>query len=112
MTQEQQLQSVKEFGMNFYYMNHPEIWPKFCATYEGIYDRLGEFDTWYSQQMGTGGTLPNLQAEWKEYIRVMLDTISRNALANFDIMYSTRRSVLPSPTPPFDIVFSLARSSR
>lgn len=33
--------------MIFNYLNNPVIWNKFCATYEGLYDRMLEFDQWY-----------------------------------------------------------------
>ena len=42
-----QLQSVKEMGMVFEYLNDAKVWPKFCATFEAIYDLLGEFDTYH-----------------------------------------------------------------
>jgi hypothetical protein len=37
---------MKELGMAFTYMNIPAVVNAFCATYEGIYTLMGEFDTW------------------------------------------------------------------
>lgn len=90
MTQDEQLQSVKEMGMIFTYLNTQEVWDKFCGTYEAIYDLLGDFDTWYSQN-GQGVAIPNLQDEWKEYIRVSLDSLVRRSRATFDYMLAHRR---------------------
>jgi chitinase len=41
-----QLLTMKELGMAFTYMNIPAVVNAFCATYEGIYTLMGEFDTW------------------------------------------------------------------
>lgn len=35
--------------MMFEYMRQPTVWHAFCATYEGIYDKMIEFDTWYAK---------------------------------------------------------------
>lgn len=76
-----QLQSVKEIGIVFEYLNHPKVWPKFCATFEAVYDLLGEFDDYHAQQ-GTG--LPPIQPEWPKYIRTTLKSISyRSGIALF-----------------------------
>ncbi len=34
--------------MNFEYLNDPEVWDKFCMTYEGILDKMDDFDLWYT----------------------------------------------------------------
>lgn len=68
------------------------MWSKFCATYEAIYDRLGEFDDWYVQQ-NTGVIAPSLQKEWKEYIRVVLDSAVLRSRAQFDTYYDNKRYV-------------------
>ncbi|KAF3480712.1 chitinase [Arthroderma uncinatum] len=47
MDDDEQLQAVKEMGLVFGYLNHQEIWDKFCATYEALYDLFGSFDAWY-----------------------------------------------------------------
>lgn len=44
---QEQLLLMKELGMAFTYMNIPAIVNKYCATYEGIYALMGQFDTWY-----------------------------------------------------------------
>lgn len=46
MSQDEQLQSVKEMGMTFTYLNNQNVWNSFCGSYEGIYDQLGQFDAW------------------------------------------------------------------
>jgi hypothetical protein len=68
-----QLQSVKEMGMVFGYLNSPKVWNKFCATYEAIYDLLGEFDQHHQQ---LGNTIVPLQDEWPKYIRTVLNSMS------------------------------------
>lgn len=83
-------------GLIFNYMNSQAIWDKFCLSYEGIYDRLGEFDTWYSLH-GQGVAVPSLQSEWKKYIRVVLDSAVLRSRAEFDLMYSNRRYARQSP---------------
>ncbi|SCO15302.1 related to chitinase [Fusarium fujikuroi] len=89
-----QLQEAKELGMLFNYMNNKEIWAKFCVVYEAIYDHMGEFDTWYAAQTNTGGVAaPNLQKEWKEFNRELLDTIVRRSRASFKAMYDGRNNL-------------------
>lgn len=34
--------------MTFEYLRNAKIWNMFCATYEGIYNKMGEFDEWYT----------------------------------------------------------------
>jgi hypothetical protein len=36
MSGDQQILAAKELGMVFNYMNDPQVWDKFCATYEAI----------------------------------------------------------------------------
>lgn len=48
MSAEEQILAMKEMGMNFSYLNNPEVWDMFCASYEGVYDKMGEFDEWYT----------------------------------------------------------------
>lgn len=64
----------------------------FCATYEAIYDHMATFNTFYAQN-GQGATIPNLQDEWKEYIRTALDSAVERSLTAFDVMYEKRRYV-------------------
>lgn len=77
-------------GMIFNYMNSQEVWGMFCLSYEGIYDRFGEFDAWYSQH-GQGVAIPSLQSEWKSYMRVVLDSAVLRSRAEFDLMYTNKR---------------------
>ncbi|EON97113.1 putative bacteriodes thetaiotaomicron symbiotic protein [Phaeoacremonium minimum UCRPA7] len=70
--------------MMFSYLNDATVWPKFCATYEGIYDKMGEFDEWYNLNVGPASF--NIQEEWKDYIRVALDSLvlrSRDSLSYY-----------------------------
>ncbi|KAJ9415052.1 hypothetical protein QL093DRAFT_2452770 [Fusarium oxysporum] len=76
---DEQLQLVKEMGMIFSYLNHKDIWPKYCAVYEAIYDHMGDFDTWYSTQQ-----------EWKEYNRLVLDSMVRSARYTEIWMYNNK----------------------
>jgi len=43
---EAQLLTMKELGMAFTYMNLPAAVSGFCATYEGIWTLMGQFDAW------------------------------------------------------------------
>ncbi|KAH8127670.1 hypothetical protein LI328DRAFT_130088 [Trichoderma asperelloides] len=92
----EQLQSVKELGLIFSYMNNQIVWDKFCHTYEALYDRFGDFDKWYTQN---GGPLaiPSLQNEWQAYMRAMLDSIVTNSRTEFDKLYTLRRIPLTNP---------------
>ncbi|RBA18191.1 chitinase [Fusarium proliferatum] len=76
MSSDEQLQEVKEMGMIFNYLNNQQVWDKYCAVYEAIYDHMGDFDTWYATN-GAGVTIPNLQKEWKDYNRILLDSMVR-----------------------------------
>ncbi|EXK35888.1 hypothetical protein FOMG_09085 [Fusarium oxysporum f. sp. melonis 26406] len=87
---DEQLQLVKEMGMIFSYLNHKDIWPKYCAVYEAIYDHMGDFDTWYSTQQGAGTTIPSLLKEWKEYNRLVLDSMVRRARYTEIWMYNNK----------------------
>ncbi|KAF4997450.1 hypothetical protein FGRMN_3814 [Fusarium graminum] len=91
MDGDDQLQEVKELGLVFNYMNNREVWAKFCVVYEAIYDHMGDFDTWYAAQTNTGGVAaPNLQKEWKEFNRELLDSIVRRSRASLKRMYDER----------------------
>ncbi|KAG5798604.1 hypothetical protein H9Q69_002344 [Fusarium xylarioides] len=76
MSSDEQLQEVKEMGMIFNYLNNQQVWDKYCAVYEAIYDHMGDFDTWYATN-AAGVTIPNLQKEWKDYNRILLDSMVR-----------------------------------
>jgi chitinase len=67
-------------------MNEPDIWFKFCSTYEAIYLRFLQWDEWYNNTYANGGatrTIPNMADEWKLYIRVVLNSFVLNARENF-----------------------------
>ncbi|RKK78428.1 hypothetical protein BFJ69_g5478 [Fusarium oxysporum] len=76
--------------MIFSYLNHKDIWPKYCAVYEAIYDHMGDFDTWYSTQQDAGTTIPSLLKEWKEYNRLVLDSMVRRARDTETWMYNNK----------------------
>jgi len=92
MTADQQVLSAKELGMVFNYMNEPDVWKKFCATYEGIYDLLGQWQTDYKNNpnanLPQNLNLPDLQKEWKTYINTALDQIVRNGISTFNQMHA------------------------
>lgn len=45
----------------------------------------------HSANNGAAVAIPSLQDEWKEYIRVVLDSMVRRSRATFDYMYQNRR---------------------
>ncbi|KAH0499712.1 hypothetical protein TgHK011_006887 [Trichoderma gracile] len=90
MTAQQQLQSVKELGLVFSYMNNAIIWTKFCDTYEALYELLGKFDTWYAAR-GAGVAIPSLQDEWRVFTRAVLHSMGLNAQRSLDWMYRNRK---------------------
>nr|WOD46715.1 hypothetical protein [Trichoderma atroviride] len=90
MTVAEQLQSVKELGLIFSYMNNPMVWDMFCDTYEALYDRFEDFDSWYARN-GGALAIPSLQNEWRAFIRAMLDSIVANSRTEFDKLYTLRR---------------------
>lgn len=113
MDKDAQLQSVKEMGKPLLsplllspyaithhvvrsglivnYLNNQEVWDKFCATYEAIYGHFGSWDNWHRQAGYPAGPLPSMQDEWKEYIRVVLDSFVLRARDTFDFMLRGRK---------------------
>ena len=87
---DEQLSTAKEMGMVFAYMNGPDVWEKFCDTYEAIYDRLGEFDDYHRQQ-NTG--LPSLQDEWPKLIDVVLSSMANRSKGTLMLMFQRRSYV-------------------
>ncbi|KAM0553403.1 hypothetical protein ACHAPJ_007417 [Fusarium lateritium] len=79
---EDQLMATKEMGMVFEYMNHPDVWTKFCDTYEALRTVFGKFDTYYARQT-SAPAIPSLKDEWKEYIETLLETTVRLARLDF-----------------------------
>ncbi|PKK46869.1 hypothetical protein CI102_8377 [Trichoderma harzianum] len=84
-TAEEQLLVAKEVGLVFTYLNTPEIWDMFCASYEAMYQHMGFYDSWYS--VNGPGIVINFQAEWKKFIRTALDAAVTRARTAFDNMY-------------------------
>lgn len=76
--------------MVFNYMNDPDVWKKFCDTYEAIYDRLGEFDDFY-ENTGEPALDSPLQTEWKKFMETFLESVVRRSRASFDLMYEKRK---------------------
>ncbi|KZF20785.1 hypothetical protein L228DRAFT_179448 [Xylona heveae TC161] len=66
--------AFKELGMAFTYMNLPEVSAKFCSSYQGMYDLMGQFDSWHAE-VNPDAQDPALQAKWKNFIRELLDNI-------------------------------------
>ncbi|EWY82850.1 hypothetical protein FOYG_14938 [Fusarium oxysporum NRRL 32931] len=85
-----QLHEAKELGMIFNYLNHKDVWPKYCAVYEAIYDHMGKFDAWYAVH-GAGVTIPSLQKEWKDYNRVVLDSIVKRSKVTMEYMFKNSK---------------------
>ncbi|KAL6690469.1 glycoside hydrolase family 18 protein [Trichoderma pleuroticola] len=88
-TAEEQLLVAKEVGLVFTYLNSPEIWDMFCASYEAMYDHMGFYDSWYS--VNGPGIVINFQAEWKKYIRAALDAAVTRSRTAFDNMYQQHK---------------------
>lgn len=89
---DEQLQSVKTMGMVFEYMNDPEVWDKFCDTYEAIYERLGEFDDFHAS---LNRNFPKLQDEWPKFIDAVLSSMATRSKATLWWMFSGRTYVHP-----------------
>lgn len=67
-------------GMVFEYLNAPEVWDKFCATYEAIYALIAQFD---KEHANTAGIPHNLQDEWHMYIATVLQSMVIRTQATF-----------------------------
>ncbi|KAF9784244.1 hypothetical protein IL306_007712 [Fusarium sp. DS 682] len=91
-------------GMVFEYMNHPDIWKKFCDTYEALWEQMGNFDTFYATQ-SSAPTIPSLQDEWKEFIEVVLTSLVHNTRTTFQIQWVLALGgIMPfNPTDPYKI---------
>lgn len=81
--------------MVFEYLNNKDVWSKFCATYEGVYFRLEEFDKWYEKErQGKEASMPairKLKDEWKNYMEVVLKSLVIRSRSSFDSMYKRRK---------------------
>lgn len=53
---------------------------------------MGTFNTFYAQKC-QAVTIPDLQDEWKEFVRTALDSVVTRSLTAFDVMYEKRRYV-------------------
>jgi chitinase len=90
---DEQLQTTKTMGMVFEYMNAPDVWEKFCDTYEAIYNRLGEFDDYHARK---NSGFPKLQDEWSKYIDVVLSSMANRSKGTLSWMFQQRAYVLHS----------------
>lgn len=88
---DEQLQSAKTMGMVFEYMNDPEVWEKFCDTYEAIYNRLGEFDDFSARN---NRNIPKIQDEWPKFIDVVLSSMANRSKGTLIWMFQKRKHVL------------------
>ncbi|KAL7959945.1 hypothetical protein V8C34DRAFT_92673 [Trichoderma compactum] len=93
-TAEEQLLVAKEVGLVFTYLNTPEIWDMFCASYEAMYQHMGNYNSWYSAN-GPGIAI-DFQAEWKKFIRTALDAAVTRARTAFDNMYQQHKYAPPA----------------
>ncbi|KAL2824506.1 hypothetical protein BDW59DRAFT_162394 [Aspergillus cavernicola] len=84
MSKDDKLQSLKEMGIIFEYINTHSVFDKFCATYEAIYPLLGLWDQAYA---ATALNPPSLQDEWKAYIRIVLDSLVLQSRVTFEAMF-------------------------
>jgi chitinase len=73
-------------GMVFEYMNHADIWKKFCDTYEALWEQMGNFDTFYATR-SAAPAIPSLQDEWKEFIETVLTSMVHNTRTTFQIQW-------------------------
>jgi chitinase len=85
-----QLQNVKTMGMVFEYMNDPKVWEMFCAVYEAIYKRLGEFDDFHAS-LNRG--FPKLQDEWPKFIDAVLTSTANRSKGTLQWMWRKRAYV-------------------
>lgn len=81
--------------MNFNYLNLPEVWDKFCQTYNAMRFWLIAFDSNWNDD---NGPPPKLVKNWDTYIRVLLDTIVIDSRANLEQAFITRAQV-PNSDP-------------
>lgn len=84
-----QLLNARQTGMVFSYMNIDTVWESYCDAYNGILDRLEEFDTWYTGQTGVN---PDLAGEWPRFIRSELDMVVTRARADLKLMNQVRKN--------------------
>lgn len=95
-------------GLFFTYLSNPDVWSKFCTTYEALYELFSKFDDWYVAY-GYAVTVPSLQAEWKDYISVALDSAALVTQAHFDELFERDGK---SYTPPIDVSLMHSRLTR
>lgn len=93
-----QFMVLREVGMIFTYLNRAEVWDSFCSTYNGILDRLEEFDTYYNNKLNDQNQLgadSNLAVEWPKHVRAELDMVVKGALTNIEMFNSRKKAVNP-----------------
>lgn len=90
MGPEAQLCSTKEWGMMYEFFQSDAVMNAFCGTYEGAYTLLGTFDTYYNTQRAGAnpGDVSNLQDEWQEYIRVLIDSMVERSRGDLEYYYA------------------------
>ncbi|KAF1937736.1 hypothetical protein EJ02DRAFT_426327 [Clathrospora elynae] len=58
------------------------VWESFCDSYNGMYNLMKTFDTWY---LGLTDTNSHLADEWPFYIRSELDMVVKQTRADLKI---------------------------
>lgn len=79
-------------------MNHPTVWPIFCQTFNNIYDRMVEFDSWYDVAGNGDDQRSHLAGEWANFIRASLDNIALSGRINLDMAFQSRAIDQPAGT--------------
>lgn len=74
-------------------MNNDTIWGMWCDTFVGVYDRLDDFDLWYTVNKGPNDPDVTLAEEWGKYNRIVLDSAVRIYRDGWDWTYNNRRRV-------------------
>lgn len=85
----EQLLAARQIGYIFTYMNIDTVWESFCDSYNGMYDLMKTFDTWYR---GLTGADSHLADEWPLFIRSELDMVVKRARADLKSMYQLKKS--------------------
>ncbi|EXL68538.1 hypothetical protein FOPG_15425 [Fusarium oxysporum f. sp. conglutinans race 2 54008] len=93
LSTDEQWMTVKEIGLTFSYMNNDTIWGMWCDTFVGVYDRLDDFDLWYTVNKGPNDPDVTLAEEWGRYNRIVLDSAVRIYRDGWDWTYNNRRRV-------------------
>jgi hypothetical protein len=84
----EQLLTAREIGYIFTYMNIDTVWESFCDSYNGMYNLMKTFDTWYRGETGVDS---HLAEEWRLFIRSELDMVVKQARADLKSMDQLRK---------------------